>query len=119
MVCHHWAILLLLPSSCAWGCSRRDAAGRIINCIGIGRILCPLRPVFRRCCIVHVTISAHCQLCAYALLAAKAPPTNDGVHIMSFCAGKDATQDFEEIGHSKSARDMLDKYLIGAFAVSS
>jgi cytochrome b involved in lipid metabolism len=34
------------------------------------------------------------------------------------CAGKDATQDFEEIGHSKSARDMLDKYLIGAFAVS-
>jgi cytochrome b involved in lipid metabolism len=34
-------------------------------------------------------------------------------------AGKDATQDFEEIGHSKSARDMLDKYLIGAYAVSS
>jgi cytochrome b involved in lipid metabolism len=33
-------------------------------------------------------------------------------------AGKDATQDFEEIGHSKSARDMLDKYLIGAYAVS-
>lgn len=36
-----------------------------------------------------------------------------------FCAGKDATQDFEEIGHSKSARDMLEKYLIGSFAVSS
>ncbi len=34
-------------------------------------------------------------------------------------AGKDATQDFEEIGHSKSARDMLEKYLIGTYAVSS
>ena len=34
-------------------------------------------------------------------------------------AGKDATQDFEEIGHSISARDMLDKYKIGAYAVRS
>lgn len=32
-------------------------------------------------------------------------------------AGKDATQDFEEIGHSNSAREMLNKYYIGDFAV--
>jgi len=32
-------------------------------------------------------------------------------------AGKDATQDFEEIGHSNSAREMLAKYYIGDFAV--
>ena len=32
-------------------------------------------------------------------------------------AGKDATQDFEEIGHSNSAREMLKKYLIGEYAV--
>jgi hypothetical protein len=32
--------------------------------------------------------------------------------------GKDATQDFEEIGHSNSARELLEKYLIGAYAVS-
>ena len=32
-------------------------------------------------------------------------------------AGKDATEDFEEIGHSNSAREMLDKYEIGKFEV--
>ena len=31
--------------------------------------------------------------------------------------GKDATQDFEEIGHSNSARELLEKYLIGTYAV--
>ncbi|GMH44926.1 hypothetical protein BSKO_12883 [Bryopsis sp. KO-2023] len=30
-------------------------------------------------------------------------------------AGKDATEPFEEIGHSKAARDMLDQYEIGTF----
>lgn len=39
-----------------------------------------------------------------------------GYDIIVQAAGKDATQDFEEIGHSKSARDMLEKYLIGSFA---
>jgi cytochrome b involved in lipid metabolism len=33
-------------------------------------------------------------------------------------AGKDATQDFEEIGHSNSARELLNKYYIGEYAVS-
>lgn len=30
-------------------------------------------------------------------------------------AGKDSTQDFEEIGHSNSARKQLDQFLIGGF----
>jgi len=34
-------------------------------------------------------------------------------------SGKDATEDFEEIGHSNAAREMLDKYYIGEFEVSS
>lgn len=36
---------------------------------------------------------------------------------MPLHAGKDSTQDFEEIGHSNSARELLDKYLIGTYAV--
>ena len=32
-------------------------------------------------------------------------------------SGKDATQDFDEIGHSNSAKKMLDKYLIGKYKV--
>ena len=32
-------------------------------------------------------------------------------------SGKDATEDFEEIGHSKAAREMLDKYYVGEFEV--
>jgi cytochrome b involved in lipid metabolism len=37
-----------------------------------------------------------------------------------FCgfAGKDATQDFEEIGHSNSAKKLLEKYYIGKYEVS-
>lgn len=31
-------------------------------------------------------------------------------------AGKDATEDFEEIGHSRAAKEMLEKYFIGDFA---
>jgi len=32
-------------------------------------------------------------------------------------AGKDATEDFDEIGHSKSARELLSNYKIGAYKV--
>jgi len=32
---------------------------------------------------------------------------------MLFFVGKDATNDFEDVGHSKTARNMLDKYYIG------
>lgn len=34
-------------------------------------------------------------------------------------SGKDATEDFDEIGHSKSARELLANYKIGAYAVRS
>lgn len=33
-------------------------------------------------------------------------------------AGKDATEDFEEIGHSNAAKELLSKYIIGDFEVS-
>lgn len=36
-----------------------------------------------------------------------------GYDIILQSAGKDATQDFDEIGHSNSARDLLEKYIIG------
>lgn len=29
------------------------------------------------------------------------------------CAGKDATDEFEDVGHSESAREMMEKYFIG------
>lgn len=32
-------------------------------------------------------------------------------------AGKDATEDFEEIGHSNNARELLAKYEIGEYEV--
>lgn len=32
-------------------------------------------------------------------------------------AGRDATQDFEEIGHSNSAKRLLEKYIIGKYEV--
>lgn len=34
-------------------------------------------------------------------------------------AGKDATNDFEDVGHSDSAREMMDKYYIGEIDVST
>lgn len=34
-------------------------------------------------------------------------------------AGKDATEDFEDVGHSDEAREMLQKYLIGDMDVST
>ena len=41
-----------------------------------------------------------------------------GTHSGVLFAGKDATEDFDEIGHSKSARELLANYKIGAYAVS-
>ena len=34
-------------------------------------------------------------------------------------AGKDATNDFEDVGHSDAARDMMEKYCIGEIDPSS
>eukprot|EP00882_Tetradesmus_deserticola_P008425 GHRQ01008884.1.p1 GENE.GHRQ01008884.1~~GHRQ01008884.1.p1 ORF type:complete len:245 (+),score=29.08 GHRQ01008884.1:842-1576(+) len=39
-----------------------------------------------------------------------------GYDIILTSAGKDSTQDFEEIGHSNSARELLENYHIGKFA---
>eukprot|EP00887_Chlorella_sp_A99_P002023 scaffold18.g2023.t1 len=39
-----------------------------------------------------------------------------GYDIVVSNAGKDATEDFDEIGHSKTANEMLAQYLIGDFA---
>lgn len=38
-----------------------------------------------------------------------------GFDIVVAATGKDATEDFEEIGHSNAAREMLDKFYIGEF----
>ncbi|KAG2485772.1 hypothetical protein HYH03_015485 [Edaphochlamys debaryana] len=38
-----------------------------------------------------------------------------GYDIILSSTGKDATQDFEEIGHSNSAKKLLDKYYIGEY----
>ena len=35
------------------------------------------------------------------------------VSVAVFVAGKDATNDFEDVGHSDTARDMMEKYYIG------
>lgn len=35
------------------------------------------------------------------------------------CAGKDATNDFDDVGHSDSAREMMDKYYIGEVDIST
>lgn len=39
-----------------------------------------------------------------------------GGEVMLSVAGKDATNDFEDVGHSSHARSLLNKYLIGDFA---
>ncbi|KAL6746687.1 cytochrome b5 protein [Haematococcus lacustris] len=38
-----------------------------------------------------------------------------GYDIILTSTGKDATQDFEEIGHSNTANKLLEKYVIGTF----
>jgi cytochrome b involved in lipid metabolism len=39
-----------------------------------------------------------------------------GYDIIVASSGRDATQDFDEIGHSSAARDMLKKYRVGMYA---
>ena len=39
-----------------------------------------------------------------------------GYDIIVATSGRDATQDFDEIGHSGAAREMLKKYRVGSFA---
>ncbi|GAA0167765.1 hypothetical protein Leryth_000204 [Lithospermum erythrorhizon] len=42
-----------------------------------------------------------------------------GDEVLLSATGKDATNDFEDVGHSDSAREMLDKYYIGTIDMST
>ncbi|XP_073131506.1 cytochrome b5-like isoform X2 [Henckelia pumila] len=42
-----------------------------------------------------------------------------GDEVLLSATGKDATDDFEDVGHSDSAREMMDKYLIGEIDMST
>ncbi|CAN0915725.1 Cytochrome b5 [Linum grandiflorum] len=42
-----------------------------------------------------------------------------GDEVLLSATGKDATDDFEDVGHSDSAREMLDKYYVGNIDVST
>lgn len=42
-----------------------------------------------------------------------------GDEVLLAATGKDATDDFEDVGHSTSAREMMDKYYIGEVDSSS
>ncbi|URD90172.1 Cytochrome b5-like Heme/Steroid binding domain [Musa troglodytarum] len=42
-----------------------------------------------------------------------------GDDVLLAASGKDATNDFEDIGHSNAAREMMDKYYIGKIDIST
>merc|ERR1711924_337025 len=42
-----------------------------------------------------------------------------GDEVLLSATGKDATNDFEDVGHSDSAREMMDKYYIGKIDAST
>ncbi|KAI8565113.1 hypothetical protein RHMOL_Rhmol03G0235200 [Rhododendron molle] len=42
-----------------------------------------------------------------------------GDEVLLSATGKDATDDFEDVGHSDSAREMMDKYYIGDIDMST
>ncbi|CAL5188559.1 unnamed protein product [Lathyrus oleraceus] len=42
-----------------------------------------------------------------------------GDDVILAATGRDATDDFEDAGHSKSARELMEKYYIGEFDTSS
>ncbi|KAL5567700.1 hypothetical protein UlMin_024275 [Ulmus minor] len=42
-----------------------------------------------------------------------------GDEVLLSATGKDATNDFEDVGHSDSAREMMDKYYIGEIDTST
>ncbi|KAB2014353.1 hypothetical protein ES319_D09G218800v1 [Gossypium barbadense] len=43
----------------------------------------------------------------------------DMVLLPVYVTGKDATDDFEDVGHSDSARDMMDQYYVGEIDIST
>ncbi|OMP03666.1 hypothetical protein COLO4_10275 [Corchorus olitorius] len=42
-----------------------------------------------------------------------------GDEVLLSATGKDATDDFEDVGHSDSARDMMNQYYVGEIDVST
>ncbi|XWS13440.1 hypothetical protein CRYUN_Cryun36dG0037500 [Craigia yunnanensis] len=42
-----------------------------------------------------------------------------GDEVLLSATGKDATDDFEDVGHSDSAKDMMDQYYVGEIDVST
>ncbi|MBA0856651.1 hypothetical protein Goshw_001238 [Gossypium schwendimanii] len=42
-----------------------------------------------------------------------------GDEVLLSATGNDATDDFEDVGHSDSARDMLDQYYVGEIDIST
>lgn len=59
-----------------------------------------------------------CQIVTLDLYSIKYKSCSQGVlNTQYICSGKDATEDFEEIGHSNAAREMLDRYYVGEFEV--
>ncbi|TYH55444.1 hypothetical protein ES332_D09G235500v1 [Gossypium tomentosum] len=42
-----------------------------------------------------------------------------GDEVLLSATGKDATDDFEDVGHSDSARDMMDQYYVGEIDIST
>lgn len=72
-------------------------------------------PAAMKFCSLQLVISQH-----YAIfLQSDFPPflfwihKRQPQHILLNFAGKDATNDFEDVGHSDSAREMMEKYYIG------
>ena len=72
-------------------CSRVSAQAHVMQCTGYS---CMLRGLIWSCAV------------------------QTGYDIILNTTGRDATEDFEEIGHSNAAREMLDKYLVGNFEVT-
>lgn len=69
-------------------------------------------PVAMKFCYLQLVISQTLYYCNL-----KHPPETQiecqPRYILSNFAGKDATNDFEDVGHSDSAREMMEKYYIG------
>lgn len=73
------------------------------------------KPACVQACIVCMHMQICCFLCLYAFLWIK--------DRISCCVctfpGKDATDDFEDVGHSDNARDMLKDFYVGEIDAST
>jgi hypothetical protein len=80
-----------------------------------------MKPYSSLMCVVSFThasgLGDMCLLCLYRGLEVACFCVHRLQPVVAGAAGRDATQDFEEIGHSNSARSTLAKYFIGNFEV--